>query len=202
MSLWVLVPFTIVAGLRYPLVGFVVPAVMIVGIVGGFLKGRYVCGWLCPRGAFYDRIMRAFSPVKRIPNLFRRPIFRWSVLALLMGLTVLRISQNPSDPYHWGAVFVRVCLITTAVGVLLALIIHPRAWCTFCPMGTLQAAAGGGKKPLKMGDGCAECRLCEGACPINLTIVGGVRDGRLASRDCLKCPECQLACPKGILSFR
>jgi len=36
---------------------------------------------------------------------------------------------------------------------------------------------------------------------MNLQIVGNTTSGRLDSRDCLKCPECQLACPKKILHF-
>ena len=201
LTLWILVPLTIVAGFWYPLFGFVAPVVMITGIVGGFTNGRFVCGWLCPRGAFFDRIMPTVSPKKDIPKFFRTPLFRWTAVILLMGFMVLQLAQNPTDVYHWGTVFVRICLITTLLGVALATFYHPRTWCSFCPMGTLQSTAGGRKSPLYMDDGCIGCGACEKACPMNLKIVDNIENGKLNDRDCLKCPECQTACPKDILHF-
>jgi len=199
-SLWVIVVAVIVGGLWWPLLGFVVPIVMLTGIIGGFYKGRYVCGWLCPRGAFLERILKAVSPERTIPMWLRRAGFRWAVFAALMGFMVFQISQNPGDVYHWGRVFVRICIITTGIGVVLAIAVHPRTWCSFCPMGTMQSAVGGSRAPLMMADGCVECRTCERACPMNLEIVGQRKDdGRVNAPDCLKCGECVVACPKRVL---
>ena len=39
-ALWVIVVITIVGGLFYPPLGFVVPVVMLTGIIGGLFKGR------------------------------------------------------------------------------------------------------------------------------------------------------------------
>ena len=200
-STWIMVVLVIGLGWRYPLLGYAVPIVMIIGVVGGFVRGRYVCGWLCPRGAFFDRIMKHVSPKRNIPRWFRNPAFRWAAFAILMGFMVYQISLNPGDYRHWGTVFFRICAITTGIGVVLALFIHPRTWCAFCPMGTLQAAVGGHKHRLQLDDGCINCLACERACPKNLCIPGNMKDGKLLSRDCLKCPECQLACPLGILNF-
>ncbi len=198
--LWVIVVVVIVGGLKWPLLGFVVPIVMLTGIIGGFFKGRYVCGWLCPRGAFLERIVGRVSPDKPIPMWLRGPAFRWTVFALLMGFMTFQIAQQPGSINHWGAVFVRICIITTGIGVVLALIVHPRTWCSFCPMGTMQSAVGGSRAPLMMADGCAKCRACERACPMNLKIVGQRQeDGRVDAPDCLKCAECVVACPKGVL---
>jgi len=199
---WILVPITIVGGLKYHYIGFLVLLVMLVGLIGGFFRGRYVCGWLCPRGAFFDRILSAFSPRKKIPSWLRSYKFRWIVFALLMGFMVLQVSQNPLSASHWGAVLVRMCIVTTTIGVVLALVFHPRTWCSFCPMGTIQSSIGGKKMPLYMKDGCKECGICEQSCPIGLKIVGNIKDGKLNSRDCLKCPECQSACPINILYFK
>jgi ferredoxin-type protein NapH len=200
-AIWIVVVITIVGGLRYPHLGFVVAAVMMMGMIGAFARGRYVCGWLCPRGALFDRILKPVSRRRRIPGWLRDYRFRWTAFAGLMGFMVFQISRNPGDAGHWGAVFVRICLITTSIGLLLALAFHPRTWCSFCPMGTMQSAIGGSKAPLLMEEGCRGCRTCEKACPMNLTIVDNMKDGRLDSKDCLKCPECQLACPRQILHF-
>jgi ferredoxin-type protein NapH len=199
---WVVVLITILGGLFYPLLGFMVPVVMLVGLVGGLFKGRYVCGWLCPRGAFFERVMSRVGPSRPIPSWLRSPAFRWSIFALMMGFMVFQISRNPGDIYHWGRVFVRICIITTVLGVVLALIYHPRTWCSFCPMGTLQSAAGGHRAQLYLEPGCKRCRVCEKACPMDLKIIDNTRpDGRVNLRDCLKCSECQFACPKGLLHF-
>ena len=199
--LWAVVLITIFGGLYSPWLGFIVPVVMLMGVVGGVMRGRFVCGWLCPRGAFFDVAMARMSPKRRIPSFFRRWWWRVAMLMGLMGFMIYQISLNPSDPLHWGRVFVRICIITTAAGILLAFIVHPRTWCSFCPMGTIQAAAGGKKRPLKMDAGCVECRSCERACPLDLPILREMEDGTFKGRDCLQCPECQAVCPKGILHF-
>jgi len=199
--LWVIVVITILGGYWFPLLGFTVPVVMVAGLVGGLLKGRFVCGWLCPRGAFFDRVMTPISSRRGIPDFLRNGLFRWTMLVLLMGFMALQIAQNPGDVYHWGRVFWRICVLTTAIGVVLALVLHPRSWCSFCPMGTLQRAAGGEKSPRYLEEGCKGCRACERACPMNLSIIGDKQPGRLHLPDCLKCPECQVACPQQALHF-
>jgi polyferredoxin len=197
--LWLVVAVTIIGGYWFPLLGFTVPVVMLAGVVGGFVRGRYVCGWLCPRGAFFDRIMKPVSPSRAIPAWLRSPALRWPVFGAMMGFMVFQIMQNPGDLYHWGTVFWRICLITTGLGVVLALVVHPRGWCAFCPMGTMQEAIGGRKAPLYLAQGCKGCRSCERACPMGLSIIGERASGPLSVRDCVKCPECQVACPQGIL---
>lgn len=146
--LWLLVPITIIAGQWYPLLGFIVPIVMVSALFTSFYKrGRYFCGTFCPRGAFYDKIVTHISPNARIPLWFRNKVFRWSIVVLLMGFMIYQISLDPGNVYHWGRVFVRICLITTALGIVLALFVHPRTWCSFCPMGTLQSTIGRNRKP-------------------------------------------------------
>ena len=87
---WALVVITIVGGLRYPLLGFMVPVVMITGLVGSFFRGRFVCGWLCPRGAFFDKVISRISPKKPIPRLLKDRGFRWMVFVVLMGFMILQ----------------------------------------------------------------------------------------------------------------
>ena len=200
-TIWILVVITIFAGLKWPLFGFIVPVVMLTGIIGGFINGRYVCGWLCPRGAFFDRIVSVVSPRRKIPEWIRKYHFRAMVLIAMMVFMIYQISLDPGNIYHWGAVFVRMCIITTIIGIALAMSVRPRAWCSFCPIGTIQSLVGGHKNQLIMDDGCKMCRTCEVACPIGIKIVDNMKNGKLDHKDCLKCHLCQLACPSKILYF-
>jgi ferredoxin-type protein NapH len=196
---WLLMPIVIITiglGWKYPILGFSVPVVMVTGVIVGFWKGRYVCGNLCPRGSFFDRLIARISFDKKIPAALRQMPLRWTLFAAMMGFMVFRISQNPSDWRHWGKTFWMMCVITTAIGVVLGIVLHPRMWCAFCPIGTMQNALGGHKQPLLIDAAlCRQCRACEKACPFQLAIVQDKDLGRLLSRDCLKCSECVAVCP-------
>jgi len=202
---WLLAPIVIVVislGWKYPVLGFSVPVVMGLGMAFGLVKGRYTCGNLCPRGGFFDRMVKPFSRNADIPDFFRSMKFRWVVFVALMGFMTFQISRNPTSWEHWGHVFWIMCAVTTLVGVVLGVFINPRTWCSFCPMGTMQNAMGGGKNQLEIfTDSCRECRICEKACPMGIQIVDYKDFGKVGSRDCLKCPECIRACPKKALSW-
>jgi polyferredoxin len=152
---WFLLPVVIVVigfGWKYTWLGLIVPFVMLVGIVGTFLNGRYVCGNLCPRGAFFDRLLSHISPQKNLPLILRSMLLRVVVMVLLLSFMVYRISRNPYSLTHWGRVFWFMCLLTTAVGVVLAIFIRARAWCAICPIGTLGKLIGdkGTRSSLKL----------------------------------------------------
>jgi polyferredoxin len=201
---WLLAPVvvvTIALGWKYPLLGFTVPAAMVTGMVGGLLRGRYVCGHLCPRGAFFDRLLAPLTPRREIPGFFRGMGLRWGVFALLIGFMAWRLAAGPQTLAHWGMVFWSVCAITTAVAVVFALTIHPRTWCAFCPMGTLQNALGGGKYALAIEAGCRECRLCEKSCTMRLPIAAHRASGTVSERDCVQCCRCVEVCPQGALRW-
>jgi polyferredoxin len=201
---WALMPImlvTLALGWKYPLLGFTVAGAMLTGIVGAFYKGRYVCGNLCPRGAFFDRLIAPLTRRGGIPDFMRGMPFRLGVLSAMMGFMGWRIALNPSDPHHWGLVFWTMCAVTTAAGVGLAFTLHPRAWCAICPMGTMQNLIGGHKDRLQVSHNCRECGRCEAACPMSLSIAEHKETGALTDRDCLKCPECIASCPSNALHW-
>ena len=96
-----------------------------------------------------------------------------------------------------GMVFVTLCILTTSVAILFGVVIAPRAWCSFCPMGTLQRAMGGKRYQLKMDAGrCIDCGRCQKVCPMQLPV-----NEIMEKPDCIKCGRCIEACPKQALSF-
>jgi len=172
---WCLAPIVIVVialGWKYPLLGFAVPIVMLTGVIGALFGGRYMCGWLCPRGGFFDRMVSVFSRNRPVPRSLRRMPVRWVVFVALMGFMVWRILQNPGDIRHWGRVFWLMCVVTTAIGIVFGVLVHPRVWCAVCPSGTLQNALGGWRRPLRIdAEACVECLKCEKLCPFALAIT-------------------------------
>ncbi len=182
-------------GWRYPYLGFVVPVVMVTGLTGAFFKGRVVCGRFCPRGSFLDTWFKAIGGSSHIPSFLTEPGFRWSVLAILFSFMLLQLSTDPGSAAHWGAVFWRACLITTIIALVAGALYRSRAWCAFCPMGTLQAAIAGNKHPLTISPSCAGCGLCEKSCPMGHDIVPFRKNGKIVNSDCLHCGNCASACP-------
>jgi len=188
----------IALGWKYPLLGFVVPVVMMTGFIVGTFHGRWVCGNLCPRGKFFQKILSRFSPNKKFPTALRTKTFRFAFFALLIGFMIFRLSQDPNNLEHWGSVFWLMCTITTAIGIVLAFIFTPRSWCMICPIGTAGAHISGKKfSPQIDHDECLGCKICEKVCPMQLEITSDKKQ-----IDCLQCHKCELACPKKCLTIK
>lgn len=200
-----IVVVTLALGWKYPLFGYTVPLAMMTGIAGGFFRGRYVCGNICPRGSFADRLLSLISLKKPIPRFFRGMIFRWIVLAGLVSFMMYQMANKTVGmdwPHHAGLVFWRACALTTALAVLFGVFIHQRTWCAFCPIGTLSNVSGRGKYLLRINaNACRECKACEKVCPMRLSVLPYRREASMLNPDCLKCSECVWACPKKALSF-
>jgi ferredoxin-type protein NapH len=192
---------TLAFGWKWPVLGYTVPVAMAAGVGGAFSRGRYVCGNICPRGSFYDTFFRLIGGSRPIPSFLTGMGFRWGVGGFMITLMTLQIARNPGDPMHWGWVFWLVCALTTSVGVLLGVIYRPRTWCSFCPIGTMGNAIGGGKDQLRIAASCRSCGVCEKSCPMDLTIATHKAEGVLPHRDCVKCSSCVSACKVGALSF-
>ena len=137
VMIWFL-PVILVGGLFVPVLGYIV-AVMMITLLGlSCFKGRYWCSHLCPRGAFLDIALSKMSRKRRIPRLFRVPWFKWTIVVGFIGFFICQLVVSPKTVGAIGFVFVRMCIITTLASIFLGIPIHHRAWCSFCPMGTLQ----------------------------------------------------------------
>lgn len=184
---------------RYPLLGFVVPVVVVSGLGTSIFRGRYFCGNGCPRGAFLDSLPVPVKRWKRLPTLFKNPWFRWTVVVVLFSLMIGRGLQHPASLAHWGTLFWQMCLVTTIAALLLAVFYRPRAWCAVCPVGTLQEALGGHRYQYRIAETCTGCGLCEKNCPLSLSIATPHAPGIIDASDCLKCGRCLTLCPAGAI---
>ena len=141
MMIWFL-PIIIIGGLFYPLLGYLMVAMMAFFLVLSFFKARYWCWNLCPRGSFLDIVMSRLSLNKPLPRFCARNWFRWIVFVLLMSFLVLRIIRSGGNLLIIGSIFVGICLITTIISIILAIFTKHRGWCAVCPMGFLQEKIG------------------------------------------------------------
>jgi len=193
-------------GWYYPLLGFFIPLCMILGVVIGLSRGRKWCDWYCPRGSFYESLVSSLSRNKDVPAFMKGMRFRVALLVFLfLGMTFFIIIRWP-DLHKIGSFFVLLLTASTLLGILLGAIFHSRAWCTFCPIGTIVNLVGGGKRPLKISSRlCVECRLCNKTCPMRLSPFKYKKDDSVQivkERDCLKCDLCTRTCPKRALGRR
>lgn len=133
-----LLPLIVIGGLFYPLLGYLVVAMMAALLMISLFKGRYWCWNLCPRGAFLDIVMSKVSMNKTIPKAFAKDWFRWLVFLLFMGFLIFRIIRTGGNLIAIGGVFVGMCILTTVIAIVLGFITKHRGWCAICPMGTLQ----------------------------------------------------------------
>ncbi len=195
--LWFAVIIVSIGGFRFPLLGYFVPIVMLTLLAISPFRGRWFCGNLCPRGSFNDFVLGKVSLRRKIHSFFFSIKFRVFIFALLMGGMVFRLAHTGGLYEKIGMVFIIMCLATTLIAIMFGVLISPRTWCSFCPMGTMQRILGGTRYQLQIDRvSCRECRVCHKACPMHLEVI----DHDL-KKDCIKCGMCIDKCPAGALSF-
>ena len=138
MAMVWLLPLIVIGGLFYPLLGYLVLAMMAVLLVMSLFKGRYWCWNLCPRGAFLDIVLSKIGTHRPIFKSFSKQWVRWLVFVLFMSFLAFRIVKAGGNWIAIGAVFVMMCILTTVVSIILGTATKHRSWCAICPMGTIQ----------------------------------------------------------------
>lgn len=127
----------LIFGWRYPWIGYFIPLCMVLGISIGLARSRKWCDWYCPRGSFYDAVIKYISPKKSIPAIFRKMVFRLGVLGVLMTVMIINLIRLWPNLSGIGLFFMILLTATTSLGVILAIFFHQRSWCAICPIGTL-----------------------------------------------------------------
>lgn len=204
--LWWTLPVMVVAGWRYPVLGYFIPLCMAAGLGIAIFRGRSWCDWLCPRGSFWDVILSPIGGKRAIPSLLRKSWFRLMVMALLMLVLATQLPRFWPSIQGMGLVFVTMLTVTTAVGIVLGIVFHPRSWCVICPIGTMGSWLGRGRYPLTIGAQCNACTACDKICPIRIDRWQYRPEGgeavAIPEGDCLKCGLCIAACPQQALTLR
>ncbi len=200
-----LLPLVVVGGYYWPKTGF-----LVVGLIALFMTlasrwGRFYCGWLCPMGAFHERVLGLVSRQHKIPAFFKTSWFRWGLFVLMMTFMSFRLLASLGSVDAIGNVFRTMWIVSVSLAIALGLYFKPRTWCSVCPMGMLQGVSSRDTYLLSVDDSCVECGKCEKVCPIStypgaFRVVGGI--GQVPSGECLRCSNCIVNCPKGALSFR
>ena len=166
-------------------------------------KGRYWCGNFCPRGNFYDNIMKKFTPNRPTPKFLKSNFFRAIMVFFMMFMFISGTIKNWGNPYGIGMVFYRLIVVTSIIGIVLSFFFNHRTWCNFCPMGTLSsliAKVRGRKTNMNVGNSCVSCNLCAKSCPMGIT-PKEYKGGSIESTDCIYCKECALKCPKSSIEL-
>lgn len=198
--LGILVLIVSIGGLWYPALGYFMLLVFAAIFLISPFRGRWFCGNLCPRGSLVDFWVSKISRKRKIPSAFRSFWLRIPVFVLLMGFMGYRVMSviGSLDMFDKiGMILVTMCIVTTAIAVILGSYLSPRAWCSFCPMGTAQNLLGGKKYQLQVKqEHCISCKKCEKVCPMQLDVCNSK-----TMSDCIKCGRCVDACPKDALHF-
>jgi len=184
---------------------------MVLGLFVAFLFGPIICGYFCPLGTWQEWIGKFGKKIfgkkynHMIPPALDRKLryLRYAVLALVVYLTAVSVKLvfAAVDPYY--ALFnfytgeVALAALLVLAGVTLLSLFVERPWCKyFCPYGALLGLFNLIRVfPIRRREEtCINCKKCDAACPMNITVSTGkaVRD-----HQCISCHEClsDAACP-------
>lgn len=166
-------------------------------------KGRFWCGNICPRGSFYDSVLKKFSNKRPVPRVLKSRVFRLAVIVFMFYMFGKGVYKNWGNAEGVGLVFYRMIVITTLVGIFLSMFYNHRSWCNFCPMGTIAAFISRFKrnrKTLKVNSSCMSCKLCQRECPMGI-VPYDYKGNILSHVDCIQCGECVRSCPKSSIRY-
>lgn len=218
---WIITLLVAIGGLWQPKLGLIVLFIMAGLVITSFFKGRYWCGNICPHGSVFDKLLLPISKVKELPKFLKSKymgigfflFFMYNFTRKMLGVF------NSWGTYDFldrlGLLFSNTYLMVLIIGGGLSILINPRTWCQFCPMGTMQKLSYklGNKmginqkteKKLTIADKslCYNCGKCSKVCPFQLEPHLEFSDkNQFDNTDCIKCSTCVENCPAKILSFK
>jgi NAD-dependent dihydropyrimidine dehydrogenase PreA subunit len=188
-------------------------SVVLLGIVliVAVIFRRAFCGYICPLGAlqeFFGKIRAVFTrkPRLEMPAAIDRPA-RWLKYVVLVVFTVwtwqaAALVIRPYDPWvAWmhlstAEVFAEFGIGLAVLGVsLVGSVFYDRFFCKYlCPMGAFLGAISWFSmfRVNRTESTCIDCRACDKACPVNITVS---KAEVVNSPECINCNECVNVCP-------
>lgn len=217
---WTLIPVIAFGGLYYPKLGLLLIPIMITLVTLGFFKGKYWCGNLCPHGSLFDSFVIHLSLNRTIPGIIKSRVIKSGFFLFYMTMFTLRLIKVSQ---LWGSmvfvdrlgfIFAVNYLIPTTIGTVLALFVSTRAWCSFCPMGTMEQLAyklgkltglnkfTDEKVTVTAAEFCHKCGKCSRVCPMQLKPYHNfTENNQFEDENCIRCTTCVENCPAGILTM-
>lgn len=215
---WLFIFLVAFGGLWYPKLGLLMLPMMGILAVMGFFSGKAWCGKFCPHGSLFDGLIMPLSLNRKIPSFLRSKVtivLAFTFFMFMLGSRVTKVFGlwgTASFVDRLGYVFVFNYLAVTIVGTALAILISPRAWCSFCPMGTFQLLTYKAGKltrlnrfsdkavTMKAPEACTNCNVCSSVCPMQLSPRDELSENNCyESQECIRCSVCVRHCPTGAL---
>lgn len=127
-----------IAGFFYPAMGLLVIALMLIAIATNLRHRRSFCAGICPNGRALSAGLGKISAGKKLPRFLQAKEIRRAICGILLFTVVAFLSKSDGSLAQIGRVFWSVYVGAIGVSLITGLLFKPRAWCAFCPMGTLQ----------------------------------------------------------------
>ncbi|MBK5243378.1 4Fe-4S binding protein [Clostridium sp.] len=173
--------------------------------------GPVFCGWICPLGSFQEWIGKIGKRIfkNRYNNFVPKGIDRYMrYFRYLLLIAVVIVTSKSGylmftdiDPYYalfnfWSNEVAPKALIVLGVTIILSLFVE-RPWCKYaCPYGALLGLTNKFRifKIRRTQSSCINCKACDKACPMNITISG---EDAITDHQCISCMECtsESSCP-------
>jgi polyferredoxin len=184
---------------------------MFIAFMLAILFGPVICGWVCPFGTFQEWVGKLGRKIFKkkynqlIPNNFDKYLrfIRYIILLLVIYKTAItaKLMFQDVDPYYalfnfWSDEVSVTALIVLGVTILLSLFVE-RPWCKYaCPYGAVLGIFNLFRlfKIRRNSTACINCKACDKACPINISVSTGAA---VLNHQCISCMKCtsENTCP-------
>ncbi len=184
---------------------------MFIAFMLAILFGPVICGWVCPFGTFQEWVGKLGRKIFKkkynqlIPNNFDKYLrfIRYIILLLVIYKTAItaKLMFQDVDPYYalfnfWSDEVSVTALIVLGVTILLSLFVE-RPWCKYaCPYGAVLGIFNLFRlfKIRRTSTACINCKACDKACPMNISVS---TSARVLNHQCISCMKCtsENTCP-------